>query len=104
MSSTELFPNSLVLIACNASGRIITCITTRHKLADALKMACSVLKLKAEAARAEIHADEWPASTYLGKPLAAVSIDDLVLALTTGSPGFVSSILPESLLNTNENS
>ncbi len=79
MSSTELFPSSLVLIARNASGQIITCITSRHKLADALKTACSVLKLKAEAAGAEIHADEWPASTYPGKPLAAVSTRSSVL-------------------------
>ncbi len=71
--------SGLVVIARNANGQIVTRITSRYELTGALRTACSLLKLKAEAVSAEVHADEGPTSTYPGKPLAAMSVDDLVL-------------------------
>jgi len=42
-----------------------------------MKSARSVLLLKEGAIRIEIHANEGPISSYLGKPLVVISTDDL---------------------------
>jgi len=79
MSNTERSSHGLVVIARNANGQIVTRIASRYELTSALRTACSILKLKAEAVGAEIHPDEGPTSTYAGQPLAMVSTDDLPL-------------------------
>jgi hypothetical protein len=79
MNNTERSSGGLVVIIRNANGQVVTRITSRYELAGALRTACSILKLKLDVVRAEVHPDEGPASTYPGKPLATISTDDLVL-------------------------
>jgi hypothetical protein len=79
MEQNDYGSDSLVVIARNGSGQIATRIISRYGLTGALRTAWSLLKLKAEAVGVEVHADEGPTSTYSGKPLAAMSVDDLVL-------------------------
>src|SRR5437868_987323 len=69
----------LVVIARNANGQIVTRITSRYEFVGALRTARSVLKLKSDAVCVEVHYQQGPTSTYLGKPLAIVSVDDLLL-------------------------
>ena len=69
----------LVVVARNTNGQIVTRITSRYELVGALRTASSVLQLKKGAVRVEIHYEEAPTSTYPGKPLAAISTDDLAL-------------------------
>ncbi len=69
----------LVVIARDASGQIVTRISSCYKLAGAMRTARSVLCLKPEAVRAELHYQEDPMSIYSGKPLVTISIDDVFL-------------------------
>jgi hypothetical protein len=71
--------SGLIIIARDATGKVITRLTcTRsHTVMSAMKSARSVLILKSGAVRVEIHYLEAPTSTYPGKPLAAISTDDL---------------------------
>jgi hypothetical protein len=77
-SNHDQRPAGLVVIARNASGQIVTRITSRYELAGAMRTASSILKLKVNAIGAEIHVNEGPTSTYSGKPLAAIRADDLM--------------------------
>jgi hypothetical protein len=81
MSEAQFTPSGLVVIARDATGHIITRLTcTRSRnVMSAMKSARSVLLLKEGAIRVEIHANEGPISIYPGKPLAAISTDDLAL-------------------------
>ncbi|HEX6482919.1 MAG TPA: hypothetical protein VF043_29090 [Ktedonobacteraceae bacterium] len=73
--------SDLIIIARNATGQVITrllCTRSRDVL-SAMKSARSVLQLKVGAVRVEVHHQEGPTSAYAGKPLAAMSQDDLLL-------------------------
>lgn len=84
MSDNEGPPESdLILIARDVTGQIIASITcTRsHEVISAMKSAYSVLHLKEGAVRVEVHRKEAPTSSYPGKPLAAITRDDLSMEL-----------------------
>jgi hypothetical protein len=68
-----------MVIACNATGQIVTRITSHRDLVGAINTAQSVLHLKRDAVRVEVHHGESLASEYHGKPLAVVSHEDLPL-------------------------
>lgn len=80
MSETDLAPRGLVIIARDELGRVITrlCCTRSRDVMSAMKSARSVLILKSGAVRVEIHYQEARTSTYPGKPLAVISMDDLI--------------------------
>jgi hypothetical protein len=78
-SSHDQRSAGLVVIARYARGQIVTRITSRYELAGAMRTASSILKLQVDAIGAEIHVNEGPTSTYSGKPLVAISTDDLAL-------------------------
>lgn len=69
--------HGLVVIARDTVGSIITRISSHRDLLGAIQKARSLLRLKAEAVRAEIHQREEPTADYSRKPLAALSRDDL---------------------------
>jgi len=75
-SSHDQRSAGLVVIARNASGQIVTRITSRYELPGAMRTASSILKVNAVGA--EVHVNEGPTSTYSGKPLAAIRADDLM--------------------------
>lgn len=81
---SELYPTGLVIIARDMTGQIITRLTcTRSReVISAMKSAHSVLQLKVDAVRVEVHLYEAPTSNYSGKPLAAMNLDDLMGELT----------------------
>jgi hypothetical protein len=87
MSETQGVPSGLVIIARDATDHIITRLTCTHSrnVVSAMKSARSVLLLKEGAIRVEIHANEGPTSSYLGKPLAVISTDDLK-GMPNGTP------------------
>lgn len=70
----------LVVIAHDATDQVITRLacTRSRTVMRAMRSAYSVLILKSGAVRVEVHYQEDPSSTYPGKPLAALSTDDLV--------------------------
>lgn len=76
-SSAKASPGGLVVIARNASGQIVTRITSHRDLMGAMHTARSVLGLKPGAMRVEVHRWESPISTYSDHPLAVVTHDDL---------------------------
>jgi hypothetical protein len=78
-NSSELLPTGLVIIARDRTGQVITRLTcTRSReVVSAMKSARSVLQLKTDAVRVEVHRQEAPTSNYPGKPLATMSQDDL---------------------------
>ena len=80
MSETDLAPSGLVIIARDMTGKVITRLTcTRSRtVMSAMKSARSVLILKSGAVRVEIHYQEAKTSMYPGKPLAVISVDDLI--------------------------
>jgi hypothetical protein len=84
MNSNQPPASGLVVIARDTTGRIITRITcTRSRdLVGAMHTARGVLRLKAEAARAQVHYQAHQTSDYRGKPLAALSRDDLPIEQT----------------------
>jgi hypothetical protein len=75
-SSSLSCSHGLVVIARNASGQIVTRITSRRDFVGAIHTARSVLKLKLDAVRVEVHYGEGPTCEYRGKPLAVVSYED----------------------------
>jgi hypothetical protein len=77
MSNTRPRCNGLVVIARDMTGSIVTRITSMRDLLGAMNTAQSVLRLKADAKRVEIHHREGPTSDYRKKPLAAFSREDL---------------------------
>ena len=79
-SHLESLPAGLIIIARDATGQVITRLTcTRSReMVSAMKSARSVLQLKVGAVGVEVHRQEVPTSNYPGKPLAAMSLDDLM--------------------------
>ena len=75
--SPESLPHGLVVIARNGFGQIVTRITSHRDLVGAMHTARSVLRLKPEAVRVEVHLWEYPTSDYLERPLPVVSHEDL---------------------------
>lgn len=69
-------PTGLVVIARNASGQIVTCITSHRDLVGATHTGRCVLTLKLDAVRVEVHQAESSKSDYSCVPLAAISRDD----------------------------
>lgn len=67
----------LVVIARNTTSQIITRITSQRDLIGAMNTAQSVLRLKRDAVRVEVHHGEGPTSEYRRKPLVVVSHEDL---------------------------
>lgn len=76
-SSSLPYSHGLVVIARNATGQIVTRITSHRDLAGAMHTGRCVLKLKLDAVRVEVHHGEGSTSEYRGKPLAVVSHEDL---------------------------
>ncbi len=81
-SSSQPTSSGLVVIARNAAGQIVTRITSHRDLVGAMHTGRSVLKLKLDAVRVEVHHGESPTSEYRGKPLAVVSYEDLLVEQT----------------------
>ena len=77
ISGMESVPSGLVVIARDASGQIVTRITSNRDLMGALHTGRCVLNLKPDAVRVEVHHAESSTSDYQGPPLAAMSQDDL---------------------------
>ena len=77
MSNSEPTPSGLVVIARDATGQIVTRMTSHRDLFGAMHTARCVLQLKVGAVRGEVHRQEAPTSNYAGQPLAAMSVDDL---------------------------
>ena len=77
MSGSEPSPGGLVVIARDTFGQIVTRITSHRNLVGAMHTATSVLRLKPDAVRVEVHSAESPPPDYLGRPLATISRDDL---------------------------
>lgn len=75
--SAKQHPSGLVVIARNATGQIVTRITSRYDLPGAKLTAHSVLKLKLDAVCAEVHRNEGPTSEYQKKPLLIICKDTL---------------------------
>ena len=76
-TSSEGRASGLVVIARNATGEILTRITSRHDLVGAIQTARSVLKLKADAICTEVHDDEGPSSDYHRPPRALIRREHL---------------------------
>ena len=74
---SETTSHRLVVIARDTTGSIITSISSNRDLLGAIQTARSLLRLKVEAIRTEIHQQEEPTSEYPHRPLAALSRDDL---------------------------
>ncbi len=77
MSDSDPISSGLVVIARDAFGQIVTRITSHRNLVGAMHTAKSVLRLKPDAVCVEVHSGESSTSDCLGKPLAAISLDDL---------------------------
>ena len=77
MSNSEPTPSGLVVIARDATGQIVTRMTSHRDLVGAMHTARCVLQLKVGAVRGEVHRQEAPTSNYAGQLLAAMSVDDL---------------------------
>jgi len=84
-TSLEGRGSGLVVIARNATGEILTRITSRHDLVGAIHTARSVLKLKADASCTEVHSDEGPSSDYHRPPLAVIKREHLLAEQTQAS-------------------
>src|SRR5438128_9308285 len=59
--------HGFVVIARNARGQIVTRITSRRDFVGVMHTARSVLNLKLDAVRVEVHHGEGPTSEYCGK-------------------------------------
>jgi len=77
MSGSDSISSGLVVIARDAFGQIVTRIASHRNLVGAMHTAQCVLRLKPDAVCVEVHPGESSTSDYLGKPLAAISRDDL---------------------------
>jgi len=82
--SSEPLSTGLIVIARDATGQVITrMVCTRSRdVVSAMKSARSILLLKVGAVRVEVHRQEAPTTNYMGQPLAAMSLDDLVVKQT----------------------
>jgi hypothetical protein len=78
---SETSSYGLVVIARDTTGSIITRISSNRDLLGAIQTARSLLRLKTEAMRAEVHHREEATSDYSHKPLAALNRDDLMAEL-----------------------
>jgi len=74
---TDPTPTGLVVIARNAIGQIVTRMSSHRDLVGAMHTGCCVLKLKPDAVRVEVHHAESLPPDYPGRPLAAISRDDV---------------------------
>lgn len=74
-----------MVIARNATGKIVTRITSRHDLVGARETAHSILKLKADAICTEVHRDEGASSDYHQPPLAVIQREQLLAEQTQSS-------------------
>lgn len=85
MNSSQSAASGLVVIARDTTGHIITRITcTRSRdLVGAMHAARGILRLKADAVRAQVHYQAHRTSDYRVKPLAVLSRDDLPAAQTS---------------------
>lgn len=79
MGGTPPRCSGLVVIARDTTGSIVTRISSKRDLLGAMNTAQSVLRIKVEAMRVEIHQRESPTSDYQRKPLAAFSREDVLL-------------------------
>jgi hypothetical protein len=77
MSGLNPLPCGLVVVARDATGHIITRITSHRDLVGAIHTARSILKLKPDAARVEVHAWEPSTSQFQRRPLAVLSREDV---------------------------
>jgi hypothetical protein len=77
--------SGLVVIARNATGEILTRITSRHNLVGAIQTARSVLRLKADAICTEVQSDQGPSSDYHQPPLAVIKREHLLAEQTQAS-------------------
>jgi hypothetical protein len=77
MSGSEPISSGLVVIARDAFGQIVTRITSHRNLVGAMHTAHCVLRLKPDAACAEVHSAESSSPGYQGLPLVAISRDEL---------------------------
>jgi hypothetical protein len=68
---------ALAVIARNATGQVVTRITSHRDLVGAMHTARCVLRLKLDAVRVEVHHWESLTSQYQEKPLVAISEQDL---------------------------
>jgi len=84
-TSSEGRASGLVVIARNATGEILTRITSRHDLVGAIQTARSVLKLKADAICTEVHRDEDSSSNDHQPPLAVIKREHLLAEQTQAS-------------------
>lgn len=73
----EVISCGFVVIARTITDQIVTRITSHRDLVGAIHTARSVLLLKPDAVRVEVHHREGLTSNYDGKPLAVVSYEDL---------------------------
>ncbi|GHO77743.1 hypothetical protein KSD_55140 [Ktedonobacter sp. SOSP1-85] len=73
----EPLPSGLVVIARDVTDQIVTRITSHRDLVGAMHTARSVLLLKPDAVRVEVHHGERLTSNYDGTPLAVFSHEDL---------------------------
>jgi len=79
VESSDPTSRGLVVIVRDTIGQIITRISSHRDLVGAMNTAQSVLRLKRDAVRAEVHYRDTATSTYPQKPLAVISLDDLPL-------------------------
>jgi hypothetical protein len=79
MNDSEPTPSSLVVIARDATGQIVTRITSHRDLVGAMHTGRCVLMLKFDAVRIEVHHAESSTPDYLGPPLATISRDDVLV-------------------------
>ena len=63
-SSSEPAPSGLVVIARDATGQIVTRITSNRDLVGAMHTGRCVLKLRLDAVCVEVHHGESPTSEY----------------------------------------
>jgi len=68
---------SLIVIARDTTGQIITRISSNRDLLGALHTARCLLRLKVEATHTEIHHREHITSNYPHKPIASLNREDL---------------------------
>jgi hypothetical protein len=67
----------LMVIARDATGAIITRLTSKRDLLGAMNTAQHVLRLKVDATQVEVHRRERLTSDYRQKPLAVFSREDV---------------------------
>lgn len=79
MNDCEPTLSGLVVIARDATGQIVTRITSHRDLVGAMHTGRCVLTLKLDAVRIEVHHSERSTSNYQVQPLATISRDDMLV-------------------------